>query len=143
MSFDDLALSNGAFVPSAAMRVSAVRASGPGGQNVNKVSSKVILEVSVSEIVGLGPAAKSRLEVLAGSRLSEDGELRIVSQRTRERPRNLEDAREKLRELLEAALAEPKPRRKTRPSRGAVRRRLEDKKQNAERKRQRGPLRGE
>jgi ribosome-associated protein len=124
-------------IPAGAIQVSAVRASGPGGQNVNKVSSKVEVRVDLAQIEGLGQAARARLIALAASRLDAGGVIRVVSQASRDRIRNLDDAFEKIRELVAAALVAPKPRKRTRPSRGAVERRLSEKREASDRKRSR------
>jgi ribosome-associated protein len=124
----------GVVVPASAQRVSMVRSSGPGGQNVNKVASKVELRVEPGAITGLSDAARARLRALVRSRLDADGWILVTSQRTRDQPRNLEDAREKVRALVAASLVEPRRRRPTRPGAGARERRLRDKKRRAERK---------
>ena len=124
-------------VPAGAIAFRAVRSSGPGGQNVNKVASKVELRVELAAIVGLREAARARLLALAANRLDADGRLIVVSQRTRDQARNLEDAREKLRALIARALIAPRERRPTRPTRAAGDRRLRLKRRHAERKRQR------
>jgi len=117
-------------VPAAALTMRAVRASGPGGQNVNKVASKVDLRVDLDAIEGLADAARERLRALARHRLDAEGRLWITSQATRDQGRNLEDAREKIRALVTAALVEPKRRRPSRPSAAARQRRLEAKKRH-------------
>jgi ribosome-associated protein len=127
----------GVTVPAAALSFSAARASGPGGQNVNKVASKVELRASVSRIIGLSAAARARLLALARTRLDAEGRIVVRSQRTRDQGRNLADAREKLRALVARALVAPRPRRPTRPSRSARERRLADKRRAAARKRAR------
>lgn len=124
-------------IPASAIQVTAVRASGPGGQNVNKVSSKVEVRVDIAQIEGLGVAERARLIALAASRMDAGGMIRVVSQQSRDRIRNLEDAFEKIRELVAAALVAPKPRKRTRPSRGAVERRLTEKREASDRKRNR------
>ena len=95
-------------IPGEAITFRAVRSSGPGGQNVNKVASKVELRVELSRVVGLSPAARSRLLALATPRLDAEGRLVIVSQKTRDQHRNLEDARAKLRYLVLRSLVAPK-----------------------------------
>lgn len=112
------------FVAPAAIEVHAIRASGPGGQNVNKVASKILLEVDLARVDGLDDAARRRLATLAGRRLGADGILRITAQASRDRFRNLEAARERARELLEKAQVAPRARRETRPSRAVEEKRL-------------------
>ncbi len=118
-------------IPAADLSYTAARSSGPGGQNVNKVSSKIELRFDLEGTSALQPAAKARLRALAGHRLDADGQVRVVSQKTRDQSRNREDARDKLAELIRSALVAPKPRMATRPSRGAKRRRREDKRRRA------------
>ena len=116
-------------VPAAALTVHAVRASGPGGQNVNKVATKIDLLVDLGAIEGLGDAARQRLRALAARRLDADGRLVVTSQLTRTQSLNLEDARAKVRELIEAALVRPASRRATRPSRSSREARISGKKE--------------
>jgi ribosome-associated protein len=130
-------------IPGGAITWRAVRSSGPGGQNVNKVASKVELRVDLGAIEGLDDAARQRLKALAAPRRDSRGRLLVTSQRTRDQTRNLEDAREKVRRLVERALVVPKRRRRTRPSAGAVEKRLREKRVRSARKRERRPGRDE
>jgi ribosome-associated protein len=104
-------------VPESAITVRATRASGPGGQHVNKVATKIDLRVELAAIEGLSEAARRRLHGLVAHRLDADGRLVVTSQLTRTQSLNVEDARAKVRELIAAALVRPTPRRTTRPTR--------------------------
>jgi ribosome-associated protein len=133
----------GVTVPGGALTVRAVRSSGPGGQNVNKVASKVELRVDLGAVTGLAADARERLAALAAARLDAEGRLLVTSQRTRDQHRNLEDAREKVRQLVARALRAPRRRRATRPSAGSREQRLASKRLLAARKRQRRRPAGE
>src|SRR5882672_1896227 len=109
----------GVVIPAVALTLRTTRSSGPGGQNVNKVASKVELRIDLSRIEGLTPGARARLESLTAHRRDAEGRLLVTSQRTRDQGRNLEDARAKVRALVERALVPPKPRRPTAPTAGA------------------------
>jgi ribosome-associated protein len=114
-----------------------IRASGPGGQNVNKVSSAVQMRFLLPLNTSLPAAVKNRLRRLAGQRLNDDGSILIAARSERSQEQNRREAEGRLEALIREALIEPKIRKKTKPTRASKERRIEAKKQRGSTKRQR------
>ncbi len=131
---DSIFVEGGVLVPSDALEVRAVRASGPGGQNVNKVSTKVEIHVDLDLIQGLGADSRLRLQHLVSKRLDSSGRLLVTSQKSRDQLRNLDDARRKIHDWIAQALVKPKKRVVTTPRPASRERRLEEKKRHSVRK---------
>ena len=138
---DDLVVNDRVIIPARDLSWSAVRASGPGGQNVNKVATKVLLRFDLRATDALNNAQKTRLRNLAGRRLDQTGAVIVTAQAERSQRQNLARARGGLRRLIAKALLVPKRRRATKPSAGAKRRRLDDKRRQGEKKRARAKIR--
>jgi ribosome-associated protein len=113
------------------------RSSGPGGQNVNKVNTKALLRWPIVASPTLPEPVRRRLMAKYGRRITAEGELLLVSQRFRDAGRNAADCLEKLRQMLLEAAHPARPRKPTRPTRSSVRRRIEGKRHQADKKRQR------
>ncbi len=116
------------------LREQASKSSGPGGQAVNKLATAVELWIAVEKIEGLDEAARLRLRNMAGSKLTKEDELHLRTETARSQRDNRQTNREKLAELVNRARVRPKVRKKTKPSRGAQRRRLEAKKEHSQKK---------
>jgi len=124
------------FFPPGSVEEKFVRSGGHGGQNVNKVATAVQLRFSPG-LSGLDPEAQERLRALAGSRLTDSGDVLITASEHRTQEQNRQAARARLRELIAAAARRPARRRPTRPSRSSRQRRLDDKKRRSDIKRTR------
>ena len=138
----DLQVTPSVVIPDGELEEHFVQASGPGGQNVNKVATAVQLRFDARGSSALRSDVKDRLLALAGSRATRDGYIVLDARRHRTQERNREDARMRLAELIRRALEPPRPRRPTRPTRASKRRRLDAKRRRGEVKRLRGPVRG-
>jgi ribosome-associated protein len=125
-----LEISPGLTIPDSELTLSFVRASGPGGQNVNKVASAAQLRFDLSANNTLDEGVKARLRTLAGRRLTDDGAILIVARNHRTQEQNRREALERLSDLINRALPVPKVRRATKPTRAARERRLESKSRN-------------
>jgi ribosome-associated protein len=128
-------------IPDELLEFRHVRASGPGGQNVNKVSSAAELRFDLAGWPDLPEAARLRLATLAGRRLSDAGVIVIDAQRFRSLEKNRADALDRLLEMIRGALIEPKKRRPTKPTRASKKRRLEAKARDSRTKQMRGRIR--
>ena len=131
---EDIVVTEHITIPAAELEVAIARSAGPGGQNVNKVNSKVSIQWALRESQVVSELVKHRLIALAGSRHTLAGTILVTSQEHRDQPSNMRSCQDKLRRLLLEALKPVKARKPTKPSRASQRRRIEDKRQNSRRK---------
>jgi ribosome-associated protein len=127
-----LVINDAIVIPDAELEWSFARSSGPGGQNVNKVSSKAILRWHLATNTTLPAEAKARLQGSERRRITVDGDLLIQCQASRDQERNRQDCLERLREMVLRSLEAPTPRQATKPTRGSKRRRLAQKRRRSE-----------
>ncbi|HEX7901899.1 MAG TPA: alternative ribosome rescue aminoacyl-tRNA hydrolase ArfB [Planctomycetota bacterium] len=124
-------------IPESAVETKASRASGPGGQNVNKLATRIQMWVDLAQVVGLSFDDAARVREFLKSRLDADGRLYVVSQETREQARNRDDCQRKVVELIRAGLHRPKVRRRSKPTYSSKLKRIEGKRHQSERLRDR------
>jgi ribosome-associated protein len=128
----DLQITSRIVIPDEELAFAFARSSGPGGQNVNKVNSKATLRWNVTASTSLPYDVRARFLKLYASRLTNDGEILITSQESRDQPKNIAICLEKLRGMIQQVLTPPKKRRPTKPTKGSKQRRLNEKKQRSE-----------
>lgn len=134
---DDLSINARLIIPGRALTVKTSRASGPGGQHVNRTESKVLLRLDLAAVEWLDERTRERVLALSGRNVDQHGAVFVVSQEHRDQSQNLESARAKLRELIAKALVRPKKRVATKPTRASKQRRLTAKKHASDTKAQR------
>ena len=131
---DDLVITEHVIIPASELEVAVARSSGPGGQNVNKVNSKVSIHWQLQKSTILPEPIKQRLIASAGSKLCQDGSIQVTSQEHRDQPSNLRSCHDKLRRMIAEAMKPVKKRRPTKPSKASQRRRMDDKRLNSNKK---------
>ncbi len=136
---DDLPINDELTIPGAELSVSFARSGGPGGQNVNKVATKVDIRWTPADSAVLGEVERRRVLKKLAKRLTTEGELLVTSTRTRDQSRNREDAREKLADIIREAVKPPRVRKKTRPPKRVAENRLAEKRERSVRKFDRRP----
>lgn len=137
---DAVIISDDIAIPMADIEMSAIRSQGAGGQNVNKVASAIHLRFDVLHCEALPEKVRQRLLARDDRRITADGILNIKAQEHRTQERNRTAAIDRLRELIQSALIEPKPRKKTRPTKQSQRQRVDDKRRRGQLKKARGPI---
>lgn len=125
-------LAPGVYAPASAVRLQSARASGPGGQNVNKVNTRMEVWLDLAQIAGLRETAVQRLAKMAGKRLTQHGELHLTCGEHRSQETNRQELFDRLHAMIQTARIEPKTRRKTKPSRGSQQRRMDKKTRRGE-----------
>lgn len=135
---EDVVINDLLTIPAQELEITASRSSGPGGQHVNKTDTRIQVRWNVPGSAVLGEVQRARLLRNLGPRLTEAGDLLLACDANRSQRRNRDEALQRLASLVREALIPPKPRKKTRPSRAAVEKRLLEKKQRAQIKRGRG-----
>jgi ribosome-associated protein len=135
---DDLVINDQLTIPAGELEITASRSSGPGGQHVNKADTRIQVRWNVTGSAVLSDAQRGRLQRNLASRLTEQGDLLLACDTHRSQRRNREEALQRLAALVREALIPPKPRKKTRPSRAAAEKRLQEKKHRGQVKRSRG-----
>ncbi len=137
---EDLIINSRVRIPSGELEITASRSSGPGGQHVNTTDTRIQVRWNIPTTTAVGNIRRERLLSVLGSRLTTTGDLILACDSHRSQRRNRQDVLQRLAAMVRAALVPPRPRKETRPSAAAKRRRLEAKRRQAQRKKNRGPV---